>query len=377
MTPPPPQSPAPRPASHRSPRWLGQLLHWFAAHRRPMPWRDDPTPYKVWISEIMLQQTRVTAVIPFFERFIQRFPDVHALAQAPLEHVLKTWEGLGYYSRARHLHAAAQHISQPQRGGFPATEAAWRSLPGVGPYTAAAIASIALGQPAAAIDGNVMRVWTRLRGIRENVGSEQWRTKARRDLLRYARQCDPALFNQAMMELGALVCLPRNPCCQDCPLHQACIARRKQWTDVIPARKPARHLPHRDELVLLIAQAGQFLLRQRPDQGLLAGLWEFPSLPMPAHTTPGIPMARRLARTFRIPAKAKWQMVTTVQHAFTHFSQSLHVFAVSLDTPIPLPEGPWQWCSPDRIEALPLSRAQRRIARFASCKVSHARTNHR
>jgi A/G-specific adenine glycosylase len=350
---------APQPLA---PRWLNNLLHWFSIHRRPMPWRDDPSPYNVWISEIMLQQTRVTAVIPYFERFIAAFPDVHQLAHAPQQKVLKAWEGLGYYSRARNLHKAAQIVSIERGGHFPQSESDWRTLPGVGPYTAAAVASIAAKQPAAAIDGNVMRVWSRLRGIPDDLASPTWRDKARNDLVRYARQCDPSLFNQAMMELGALVCLPRNPACADCPLRAACVAARRNLTAEIPFRKKAAPIPHRNEVVLLLEHQGQHLMHQRPATGLLAGLWQFPSAPLPDKAKTPRPAARKLAQSLGIPADHKFAKAGIVQHAFTHFTQTLHVYRTALKSPLSLPGQQWRWCSRTDLENLPLSRSQRHIA---------------
>ncbi len=364
-----------RPTPSSTPRWLTQLLQWFSIHQRPMPWRDDPSPYKVWISEIMLQQTRVTAVIPYFERFLAAFPDVQTLANAPQENVLKIWEGLGYYSRARNLHAAAKIISFERNGQFPDTEKDWHTLPGVGPYTAAAVASIACGKTAAAIDGNVMRVWSRMRGIQEDISTSVWRDKARQDLVRYARKCNPSLFNQAMMELGALVCLPRNPACSACPLQRACVAHRTKRTDIIPFRKKAAVIPHRHEVVLIVTfetsnktprtknprREVHILLRQRPHTGLLAGLWEFPSLEMTSHKMAFSRKARELAKHLGVPSEVKLVKSTTVEHAFTHFSQTLHVFQTKLSSPIPLPSTDHRWCTPSDLENLPLSRSQRRI----------------
>ncbi len=357
---------APRSTLSSSPRWLTQLLHWYSMHQRPMPWRDDPSPYKVWISEIMLQQTRVTAVIPYFERFLAAFPDVQTLANAPQENVLKIWEGLGYYSRARNLHAAAKIISFERNGQFPDTEKDWHTLPGVGPYTAAAIASIACGKTAAAIDGNVMRVWSRMRGVEEDMSTSAWRDKARQDLVRYARKCNPSLFNQAMMELGALVCLPRKPICSECPLQKVCIAHRTKRTDVIPFRKKAASIPHRHEVVLIVTYKNSnethILLRQRPHTGLLAGLWEFPSLEITSLKMPLPRKARDLAKRLGMPSESKLTKSTTVEHAFTHFRQTLHVFQAKLSTPVPLPSTDYRWCTPSDLENLPLSRSQRRIA---------------
>ncbi len=348
--------------SRKTPLWIQHLLHWFSVHQRTMPWRDDPSPYKVWVSEIMLQQTRVTAVIPYFERFLGQFPTVQSLADAPLEKVLKAWEGLGYYSRARNLHQTAKIIHFERNGHFPKTEAEWLALPGVGPYTAAAVASIACGQTAAAIDGNVMRVWSRLRGIREDISTPAWRNKARADLIRYARICNASLFNQAMMELGALVCLPRNPACVDCPIRNNCIAHRKRWTDIIPLRKKINPVPHRHEVVLLISSNKKVLMRQRPEKGLLAGLWKFPSQPLDKTHTSSSRAARALANSLHIPQTNKLQKHQRVEHAFTHFTQTLHVYRMELATAIKLPSPDWRWCSAHDLDTLPLSRSQRIIA---------------
>ena len=346
----------------KAPLWIRHLLQWFSVHQRTMPWRDDPSPYKVWISEIMLQQTRVTAVIPYFERFLVQFPHVQSLAEAPLQKVLKAWEGLGYYSRARNLHHAAKVIHFEYKGRFPEKEEEWLTLPGIGPYTAAAVASIACGQTAAAIDGNVMRVWSRLRGIREDISSPSWRNQARADLIRYAKQCDASLFNQAMMELGALVCLPRNPACSDCPIRNNCIARRKGLTDSIPFRKKMAPVPHRQEVVLLISSNKGVLMRQRPEKGLLAGFWEFPSLPLDKVHTSLPRTARILANSLDIPSTCKLKKCKRVEHAFTHFTQTLHVYRIELQTTIALPSNDWRWCSTHDLETLPLSRSQRIIA---------------
>lgn len=213
--------------------WADRLLHWFTINRRPMPWRDDPSPYKVWVSEVMLQQTQVATVIPYFERFIRRFPDVQTLAEADPQDVLKHWEGLGYYSRARHLQAAARLIAGDLNGCFPASATAWQTLPGIGDYTAAAIASITLGEPVPAIDGNVLRVMSRRLGIRKTVTLPAVRETIRATLVRPLQTADPSSFNQALMELGALVCRPKKPPCEDCPLNADCIAFRKGLTGLI------------------------------------------------------------------------------------------------------------------------------------------------
>jgi len=239
-----------------------RLLAWYRANRRDLPWRRTKDPYAIWVSEIMLQQTRVAAAIPYYERFLARFPDVFALAKARIDDVLALWSGLGYYRRARHLHAAAREVA---RSGFPRTEAQWRELPGIGPYAAAAISSIAFGERAAAVDGNVIRVLSRLHAKNGPV----------RELAReWLSLTSPGDFNQALMELGALVCTPRAPSCPRCPLTSSCKGRRD------PSRYPApRERPRTTEErlhVALILRDGKVQLRRRPAKGLLAGMWELP-----------------------------------------------------------------------------------------------------
>jgi A/G-specific adenine glycosylase len=341
-------------------RWVGKLLEWFSIHQREMPWRDDPSPYKVWISEIMLQQTRVTAVIPYFENFMHRFPDVDQLAHALLQDVLKAWEGLGYYSRARNLHRAAKCIVFDRNGVFPDTETEWLTIPGVGPYTAAAITSIAFGKPAAAIDGNVMRVWSRLRGIKEDISSNAWKTKARTDLLRYTKQSNPSHFNQAMMELGALVCLPKNPACADCPLSSRCIAFRTDQTAYIPLRKIKKKVPHKEEVVLLIYHNNEILMRQRPTDGLLGGLWEFPSVPSAGSGNRKRKVMQLCSSLASLHSEIEKRY--DIQHAFTHFTQTLYVYAVLVDQKILDLGEEYSWQLIKHLDDLPLSRTQRQIA---------------
>jgi A/G-specific adenine glycosylase len=255
------------------------LLRWYRRHRRILPWREDPTPYHVWLSEIMLQQTRVEAVIGYYRRFLHSLPDIAALAAAPEDQVLKLWEGLGYYSRARNLHRAAGQIMEECGGVMPQTAAELRQLAGIGPYTAAAIASIAFGERIPALDGNLLRVYARRTDCRENIRSRA-AAKAAAEFYRAAMpQQRPGDYNQALMDLGAAVCLPGGqPLCERCP-WQHCCAAHKAGTEaelpVLPAKKKRRV---EKRTVLLLSDGSRFALRRRPPQGLLAGLWEFPSL---------------------------------------------------------------------------------------------------
>jgi len=348
--------------------WVQRLLDWFAENRRPMPWRDDPSPYKVWISEVMLQQTQVAAVIPYFERFIRRFPEVQALAQAAPQDVLKAWEGLGYYSRARNLQAAARWIAGDLQGQFPSTAADWIRLPGIGDYTAAAIASIAFGEAVPAVDGNVLRVGSRYRGIRESITSPAVRETIRDWLSEPLRKADPSTFNQAMMELGALICRPRNPGCDTCPLRRNCIARLKGLTGEIPFKPGKAAPPHYTETAAVIIDGnGRILLCRRPTAGLLGGMWEFPG----ARRAGNEPLRQTLLRGIATQTGLTVTHIRKrdpIEHAFSHFTQTIHVFECRTGTAESAPpqqnaDMPEQrWCSPADITALPLSKAHRRIA---------------
>ena len=255
--------------------WVHLLLAWYGRHRRALPWRDEPTAYRVWISEIMLQQTRVAAVRPYFVRFLERFPTLRALAAADQQDVLKAWEGLGYYSRARNLHKAAQQVVQAG-GTIPGTSAKLARLPGIGPYTAAAIASIAFGEATPVVDGNVLRVVARHRGLRDDIAAMRTRDLVRASLLdAIALAGDPSSFNQAMMELGALVCTPRSPRCGECPLAGDCRALAEDAVDVLPVKRKRKAVPHYEIAVGLVfdgrPRAGCPAGR-RPDAGRALGV---------------------------------------------------------------------------------------------------------
>ena len=253
------------------------LLSWYDQNARVLPWRENPSPYRVWISEIMLQQTRVEAVKPYFERFISQLPTITALANAPEAQLMKLWEGLGYYNRARNLQKAAIEIVDRYGGELPASFDALLSLPGIGEYTAGAISSIAFSIPAPAVDGNVLRVISRYCGSYDDITQPRVKACVSDAIIQIFPQ-RVGDFNQALMELGATVCLPNgDPLCSQCPLSQICLAHRKNLTAEIPqkAKKKPRKIEHHTILLLQNDQK-EYALIQRPDSGLLAGLWEFP-----------------------------------------------------------------------------------------------------
>lgn len=255
------------------------LLLWYDAHGRTLPWRETVTPYRTWISEIMLQQTRVTAVIPYFERFMAELPTVEALAQVPEERLLKLWEGLGYYSRARNLQEAAKVVCEQYGGELPQSAAELEKLPGIGAYTAAAIASINFGEPIAAVDGNLLRVATRVSGCGDDVMDAKVRKDFQRRLDAAIDRARPGAYNQAMMDLGATVCLPNGaPLCEVCPARGFCAAYRQGLTEILPVRGAKKARRAEERTVFLIKRGNTLAVRTRPDTGLLAKLTEFPNV---------------------------------------------------------------------------------------------------
>lgn len=284
-----------------------RLLAWYDAGHRDLPWRRNQDPYRIWLSEVMLQQTRAEAAIPYFERFLNRFPNLESLAAAPEDDVLALWSGLGYYSRARNLHKAARAMS----GVFPSAYGEIRALPGVGDYTAAAIASIAFGLPHAVLDGNVMRVVARLTNDSADIGSGKTRARFREIAQQWLDPRRSGAFNQAIMELGATVCLPRTPRCGVCPLVSSCAARRSGAEQQLPV-KLGKKTPIRLEMDVVVAmRGGRLLLAKRPaDACRLAGFWELPS---PAQL-PDVRSARE-AGTFRHTITHHHYVVTVLEAA--------------------------------------------------------------
>jgi A/G-specific adenine glycosylase len=339
------------------------LLEWYADHQRDLPWRNTKQPYLVWVAEIMLQQTQVTTVIPFYERFIARFPTVEALAEAPLDNVLKLWEGLGYYGRARHLHSASQKVMSEFDGRIPDRFDDLVSLPGIGQYTAGAILSIAGNQDVPAPDGNARRVLSRVFAIEEDVSrgaGARLLWQVAESLLPPGRAGD---FNQALMDLGATVCTPRKPHCRLCPLAQACQAYRTDKVERFPIRRPRRPLPHHDVAAGVVWNGkGQFLIAQRPLEGLLGGLWEFPGGKKEAHETLEECLQRELFEELGIVVNVGSQL-TVVQHAYTHFRITLHAYHCKLsgDQPRRLDCADWAWITLDDVNHYAFSAADHKI----------------
>lgn len=314
-----------------------ELLRWWDAVHADLPWRRrGEDPYAVWVSEVMLQQTQIATVIPYYERWMARLPTIRSLAEADLDEVLKLWEGLGYYRRARHLHEAARTVVRDHGGALPDSVKELRRLKGIGPYTAGAIASIAFGRRAAVLDGNVTRVLSRLHDLNEDVTE----TSTRKALWQLAEAWipmqRPGAFNQALMELGQRICTPAKPHCQRCPLADFCLARKRGTQLERPVRPPRKNTPHYDVAAGVIwrhwragngrpLQDDQFLITRRPMNGLLGGLWEFPGgKQQDGETLPGA-LRREIREELAIEIEVDEPLIS-VGHAYTHFRISLHAY---------------------------------------------------
>ena len=352
------------------------LLRFFQEVRRELPWRETGNPYRILVSEVMLQQTRVETVVPYYRRWMERFPDPDSLAAADLDEVLGLWEGLGYYSRARNLHRAVREVVARYGGQVPSKPEALRTLPGVGPYTAGAVASIAFSRPVPAVDGNVRRVLARLMDAP---------SPTRGELEGWAGALvdpdAPGDFNQALMELGALVCTPRSPECGTCPVAGWCAARAAGTQAERPAAAPRKPTPRVDEAVAVLARCGpdgqdpRVLLRKRPEEGLLGGMWEFPGTEPGAGESPREAASRLARELLGLLGEAEaargegWIRggsirLPTVSHAFSHRRMRYHPFLFRLD-PGPdtdnQPRPPVGWVGVDATGELPLPVAQRRV----------------
>lgn len=303
-----------------------RLLAWWDEGHADLPWRQTSDPYTIWVAEVMLQQTQIATVIPYYHRWLERFPTVQALATASLDEVLKLWEGLGYYSRARHLHAAAQTVVAEYGGQLPRTVEELKRLKGIGPYTAGAIASIAFEQAVPVLDGNVIRVLSRLVDLEADVTE----TETKKQLWALAGSLMPATrpgaFNQALMELGQRICVPAPPACHRCPVADLCLARKRGTQLERPVRPPRKRTPHYDVAAGVIWRAdGRFLIARRPLDGLLGGLWEFPGGKRDAGETLPETLAREIQEELALEI-AVGRRLATIKHAYTHFRITLHAF---------------------------------------------------
>lgn len=338
------------------------LLRWFAANARDLPWRRDRAVYAVWISEIMLQQTQVQQALPYYLRFMERFPTVAALAAAPIDAVLKAWEGMGYYARARNLHRAAGQIMARHGGHFPADAESVRALAGIGPYTAAAILSIAFNQPLAVVDGNVIRVLSRLHAWPGDAKTTSGKKEIQERAQSLLDPAAPGAFNEAMMELGALICTPQNPLCTACPLAACCQALAQGAPEKFPVKSAKKLRPHYQIAAGLIWKKEKLLIVRRPESGLLGGLWELPGGKQEAGEVLEATVAREAAKKLGIKIKVG-SFFSRVDHAYTHFSITLHVYHCRhlKGTPYPHEHSDWRWVSIAELDDYAFSRSNRRI----------------
>ncbi len=366
------------------PHFQSSLLDWFKTYQRAMPWRNTRDAYRIWVSEVMLQQTQVKKVLEYYSKFIDRFPAVHQLAAAELQDVLKTWEGLGYYARARNLHKAAQIIVKELDGQIPHNYDIFRKLPGVGAYSAAAVQSIAFNAPYAAVDGNVKRVLARLFlieiPINDSVSTKQFQQQADKLLDRG----NPGIFNQAMMELGATICRPQSPTCIVCPVHTFCKAFQTARQNEVPVRRKAKPIPEypiavgviqkiRPEIIPsqgFVAESGsevsppasEILITQRPLDGLLGGLWEFPGGRIAEGETPEEACIRHIAEAVNLSV-TNLRYLTQVKHAYTHFKIVVDVFQCDYQAGELALNGPIdaKWIPVEEIAQYPFPRANHKF----------------
>lgn len=345
--------------------FANDLLRWYDALAIELPWRGETDPYRVWLSEIMLQQTQIETVKPYYARFLHDYPTVAALAAAPLDDVLKRWEGLGYYSRARNLQRAAQVVAGEHGGQFPRTVGGLQALPGIGRYTAGAIASIAFGERAPVLDGNVIRVFSRLDDLADDVTQPAvidrlWALAEER--LPRTRVGD---YNQALMDLGRVICRPRTPLCGDCPVRVHCRAYASGTQGERPVKAAKVKTPHYDVTAGMIWNArGDLLIAQRPLDGLLGGLWEFPGGKAEPGETLEVCLVRELREELGIEVEVG-ALFVVVRHAFTHFRITLHVFTCQLRADSPAPQSlgvrDWAWVAPDDLDRYSFGKADRQV----------------
>lgn len=338
------------------------LLKWYQRHHRSLPWRETGDPYCIWVSEVMLQQTQVNTVIPYYHRFIERFPCIKDLAESNIQEVLKSWEGLGYYSRARNLHEAAKRVLDQYKGNLPETPAEFQNLPGVGDYINAAVQSIAFNHPLPVVDGNVKRVLARLFQMEEPVNQSTTHKvfKEKADKLLAASQ--PGTFNQAIMELGATICKPARPLCPKCPVRGYCAAFREGNTGQYPKRLISRPVKEHHIATAVVRKNGRLLITLRKPDGLLGGLWEFPGGKVLKNESPEDACKREIKEEVNLDIKIESHL-TMIRHAYTHFKIKMDVFLCTYASGKIRLNGPvdFKWIRPENITNYPFPGANHKF----------------
>lgn len=340
-----------------------KLLLWYRRRARRLPWRETNDPYGIWISEIMLQQTQVDTVIPYYQRFLKQFPDVRALASAPEEKVLKAWENLGYYSRARHLRAAAQKIVCEFGGRVPDAPEDIKTLPGIGPYSAGAILSIAYGKSLPAVDGNVRRILSRLFAVRRPLNDLQGQKKLYNLAALLVPAKNPGDYNQALMDLGATLCRPQSPNCRCCPIVSLCLAHASGMQDMLPVKSKTPAIPLRRAAAAVIHDGGgNLLVVQRPSSGLLASFWKLPGGFVDGADGMEAGLKERIKEELGISIRVG-KPLACVDHAYTHFRLTLCAFQCRSCKGVPqaLACQDWRFATPADLQKLPLSKIDRMI----------------
>lgn len=338
-----------------------ELTQWYDLHHRDLPWRRTQDPYAIWISEVMLQQTRVDTVVPYYERWMRAFPTIQALAQADRQEVLKVWEGLGYYSRARNAHDAANMVLSEYNGIFPTSAAEVRKLKGIGPYTTAAICSIAFGQDLAVVDGNVIRVLSRFFHIDEDIRKPAVVKEIQQLADIILPKGDAGRFNQAVMELGATICKPRNPECLKCPLSANCIAFKEMAVDRLPYKSPAKKIPHHVIVVCIIMDDQErLLIAQRPEEAMLGGLWEFPGGKVEKDELPEDGLRREIREELGVDL-GELDYFHSLDHGYSHFKITLMAWLgrIKEGTPAPRASQQLKWVRVADLSDYPFPKANR------------------
>jgi A/G-specific adenine glycosylase len=341
-----------------------KLLFWYAQNQRNFPWRQQPDPYPVWVSEVMAQQTRLETMLPYFHNWMERFPTISALAIADQQEVLNLWEGLGYYSRARNLHKAAKMVLEVYNGQLPTTRSELETLPGIGPYTAGAIASIAFGKDEAAVDGNIKRVYARLFEISDPVNTPAGEKAIWTLAEAYLPQGQAGDYNQALMDLGATICLPRQPRCHLCPLAESCLAYKNNLTTELPVKKQKPRPPHHTvTAAVLHAENDKVLIAQRPTEALLGSLWEFPG----GKREPDEDLKACLKREILEELQCTIQISDKLgiyRHTYTHFKVTLHAYHCYLEgqTVTPQYHQAVRWVNISDLDKYPMGKIDRMIS---------------
>lgn len=347
------------------------LIAWYKANQRDLPWRMDQDPYKVWVSEIMLQQTRVDTVIPYFNRFVSQFPTISDLAEADEEKVLKAWEGLGYYSRVRNLQTAVREVAQEYGGKVPDTPELISKLKGVGPYTAGAILSIAYGVPEPAVDGNVMRVLSRILLVYEDIGKAKTRVLFEDAVRGLISKEDPSSFNQALMELGALICTPKSPACLICPVSEHCRALDQGRQKELPVKEKKTKVKHVDmAAVVLRDPEGKYLIHKRPSEGLLANLWEFPNIPVQKR-------GQSEKEDLSTYLEAEWGIhahigdhVSNIEHVFSHLKWDIQLYEGNVLQESAVSGTDLKWVTLQEMDSYPFPVSHQKIIKLAKEVIS-------